>query len=462
MIVSGLAVLTVILVLLQGEVFVLKLLVQQWTLLLIYAGNAVFFFYRAWAATRAFQIATPDPDRSRWTPLAGGLLLATVISIIVPHGAAAYYDLVQYDLLTSVFDSNQPVAAATSTTTTTVTVGSGGVGDGGSTSTTATTTTTTTIPVPIWEGEERLNVLLLGGDAGVGRSGIRTDTMIVLSLDPETGYAAMMSVPRNFAEMPAPPEWGIWPDDRFPDIANAIYQYGIDYPEEFPGSTDPGATAIKGSIEELMGIPIHYYALVNLDGFVDMIDAVGGVTITVTRAVHDNAYPHEDGTTIVVDIPVGTQKMDGHTALAYARSRRESSDYNRMGRQRCVLEALVEEASPATVLLRFGAIADAVKRSVVTDIPIEQLPNFVELIPILDTDQIVAVRFIPPNFNDGYNVDRFPIPNVAKIRSAVQTIINLPPAEAIAALDLVALDDVCGEETPEPAPTTSTTTAPDS
>jgi len=244
----------------------------------------------------------------------------------------------------------------------------------------------------------------------------------------------------------------------FSDISNAIYQYGQQHPELYPDAADPGAALIMASFQELLGIPIHYYALVDLNGFVDMVDALGGVTIYVPERVYDANYPHEDGSTEVIDIPVGEYHMDGHLALAYARSRHSSDDYNRMGRQRCVLEAMLEEADPVTMALHIGQLANAVTTYITTDIPIDQLPNLVKLMPKIDSSKIVSVRFIPPDYIAGYRPDRYSIPDIDKIQAAVNTVITLPPDEAMAALGIEPLTSTCGMPEPETTTTSSITT----
>ena len=134
--------------------------------------------------------------------------------------------------------------------------------------------------------------------------------------------------------------------------------------------------------------------------------------------------------------------MDGATALAYARSRRASDDYNRMRRQSCVLRAVAAEADPVTVVRAFPAIAAAIKKNLSTDIPIEALPDFIELLPLLDAENMIAIRFNPPRFTGPRTQDGYNTPDVEAIRTAVETALTLPPAEALAALGL---DDLVGE-----------------
>jgi LCP family protein required for cell wall assembly len=347
---------------------------------------------------------------------------------------------VQYGLITTVFQEDD-VAAPDPALATTTSVASATDGSGA----TPPATTTTGAPEPaIWDGLDRLNVLLLGGDAGVGRTGIRTDTMMVVSLDPETGNTAMFGIPRNFARVPLPEGQGVWDCQCFPRLLNDLYIEGIQRPEAFPGPGDPGVNAIKGGIGELLGIPIHYFALVTLESFVGIVDAVGGVEIDVQFRIVDEIYPHEDGVTIEsIVIEPGVQTLDGHLALAYARIRRHADDYARMNRQRCVLEAIVEQSNPAELLLAYPRIASVLEDTLLTDIPISRLPDFIDLLPKIDTERITTIRFIPPTYVGG--VDEFGrnIPDVDRIRNDVQMAINLEPEAAIAALGIQALDDAC-------------------
>ena len=125
--------------------------------------------------------------------------------------------------------------------------------------------------------------------------------------------------------------------------------------------------AIKGALGELFGLEIHYYALVTLDGFIGIIDALGGVTIDAPFTIIDEIYPHEDGVTEdYVEIPAGINHLDGHLALAYARIRRHANDFARMNRQRCLLEAVIEQSSPIELVANYPAIGEVLKESLLT------------------------------------------------------------------------------------------------
>ena len=252
---------------------------------------------------------------------------------------------------------------------------------------TATTIATITLPppsstLPPIVGENRVNVLLLGGDAGPGRWSLRTDSMIVVSIDPLTGDTAMISVPRNLTRLPFPPGTAL--ADRFPrgfnDLANAVYPYVNQHRELAGGGDDAGAQAIKLGIAQLLGMPIHYYVLVNMAGFVDVVDALGGIDIDVGTRVPSPGNPPGSKHQVPVYIEAGQQHMDGTIALAYARSRSADSDYNRMARQRCVLAAITTAATPAALATGLSGLVDAFGDAVRTDIPRDRLGEFAQLL----------------------------------------------------------------------------------
>jgi len=433
---------------LNEHLTLLKWSVQPDALAWLLVGNGLLLGFRVFAAVDAFVGAREEtPTGSGAAAVATGVIGAVLVTtvLMVPHAIAGYADVTQYDLITTVFAPNTPI------TTTTTTVVSSTTTDANRAPTTTPltsepTTTTTSVPARLWDGTERINVLLLGGDARPSSTSIRTDTMILASIDPVTGHVAMFSVPRNMARVPLPETLEIWPCDCFPGIINALWRYGDEHPASFPDmGTASGATAMKLAIGELTGLRVHYYALVNLTGFVEVVDAVGGVDISVPSRLYDADYGTEDGVTReVIDIAAGEYHMDGHTALAYARSRRSSDDYSRMGRQRCVLRALAAQADPGTIIRAFPAIAAAVKKNLSTDIPIEALPDFIEILPAIDAERIVSIRFVPSQFTGPRTPDGYNTPDLAVIRAAVETALTQPPAEALAALGLQDTAEECG------------------
>ncbi len=423
-----------------------KLWLQPSQLAVMMIGNIVLLGYRIWAADDAYRTGK-DKGRRNMSPSMGAMVGAGVglaAVLVLPHAVFGYYDIVQYDLITTVFASSSP----TTTKPTVEDTSPPGTTATGDTVVAPTSTTTEPPAANFWESHERVNILLIGGDFGEGRTGIRTDTMITVSIDPVSGDTAMFSVPRNWTQSPLPDGMGVWDCNCYPELINELWVAGEQYPDAFPGPSDnPSVNAVKGVISEFLGIPIHYYAMVNLDGFVEMVDALGGVEVYVPDAVYDAEYPSEDGVnTEVIDIKPGLNKFDGHLALAYSRSRHQDSDYFRMNRQRCVIEAMVQQTDPLNVLRNFQSLASVIKDTVLTDIPIEALPQLVDLKPVIDLDNLVSVRFIPPEYHLKYRDDGKPgrVPNIELVHEHVDLVIA-DPARAVQELGLEQLDDVCGD-----------------
>ena len=201
-------------------------------------------------------------------------------------------------------------------------------------------------PPPEWTGAERLNVLLLGIDSrGDSSTTQNTDTMIVLSLDPVNKTAAMVSIPRDtYIERP-----GV-----FVDKINGAYAFG-------------GPDLARRVVEDLLGIRINAYALVDFDAFTKIVDAVGGVVIDVKRPVRDESYPTPDYGVERLDIAAGPQLMDGQTALRFARSRHDTNDYSRAQRQQLVLSALRTRLAEGDFLRGLPALVDRVGSAVQTN-----------------------------------------------------------------------------------------------
>jgi LCP family protein required for cell wall assembly len=281
--------------------------------------------------------------------------------------------------------------------------------------------------------------------------------MIVVSVDPRTGHAAMFGIPRNIIHIPIPPEHPAaarWPGGLFggPDyLVWAVYAWGRDNPELFD-APNAGGEASKVILGNLLGLEIDYFAFVNMQGFVNIIDALGGVDITVTRSMRDDRYPHPDGTYVTLVFNPGTYHMDGREALAFARTRRGSDDYDRMARQRCVLEAMARTADPVSLLRAFPSLVPAIQQSVLTDIPMAMVPDFIELVGKVDTSRMASVRIMPgaPDLAGtglsyiSHTIEGYGVPNVDLIRERVDIAINEPPEVSLPLLGVDPLSDVCG------------------
>lgn len=235
-----------------------------------------------------------------------------------------------------------------------------------------------------WKGIERVNIMLLGQDAGADRTGTRPDTIMVASIDTQTGRTALFSIPRNLQYVEFPE--GTAPAKEFPNgftyygrnqnLINAVWAWASEVrPDLFPGDPNPGLTATTWAVEETLGLKVDYYAMVNLQGFQELVDAIGGVDIEVERDI-----PIGGGNSKVEGyVKKGKQRLNGYQALWYARSRQGSSDFDRNCRQQRIVRTVAEEANVTKVVLAIPRLIGATERNIETDIPSSRLEAFADL-----------------------------------------------------------------------------------
>ncbi|MBD8139246.1 LCP family protein [Frigoribacterium sp. CFBP 13605] len=306
--------------------------------------------------------------------LAGAMVLLMVVTV-GPAAYGAYLAGVQHGLLNSLFTSRADAAP----------------------------------PV-----DGRYNIMLLGGDAGADRTGLRPDSISVASIDAETGATTIVGIPRNLYDAPfvaGSPLYGDYPDgyDCGDDcLVSFLYTYGEEHPDLYPDAesrgSNAGVEAMRDAVEGITGLTVQYYALIDMQGFVDLIDALGGIQVDVQQRIPINGGVDGNGQPINVDgwIEPGDQKLDGYHALWYARARHGTSDYDRMARQREVQQALLSQFQPATVLSKFQAVASAGVQTVDTDIPQGALAAFVDLAVEAKSQQITSLELVPPTYDNVY------------------------------------------------------------
>jgi polyisoprenyl-teichoic acid--peptidoglycan teichoic acid transferase len=243
----------------------------------------------------------------------------------------------------------------------------------------------------------RLNVLLMGGDSGEGRWGLRPDSMTVASIDEETGRTVLIALPRNMANFPF--REGTVMAEQFPRgfdcdgcYLNGVSTWAQDHTELFPDSADPGVDATIMGIEGITGLRINYWAMVNLQGFKDLVDAVGGVTLTVRQPIPVGGL----GSDVTGYIEPGTRRLDGFETLWYARAREGSDDYSRMARQKCVMGAMLSQISPQTVISNFSQLADASAAMISTNVPASDFDSLAELALKARSQKMSTVSLVPP------------------------------------------------------------------
>ena len=263
----------------------------------------------------------------------------------------------------------------------------------------------------------RYNVLLLGGDSGAGRWGLRPDSITVASVDAETGRTVLIGLPRNMANFPFAP--GSVMAEQFPDgfdcdgcYLNGVSTWAGDNTELFPDSEHPGTDATVMAVEGITGLKINYWAMVNLRGFKDLVDAVGGVELTVRDPIPYGGL----GSDVKGYLEPGTRTLNGWEALWFARAREGSDDYSRMARQKCVMNALLEQVSPQTALRNFEKIAQASSATISTSLPASEVDRFLDLAMKARGQQTATLSLVPPMVNTG-NPD---VDDVhAKVRAAI-------------------------------------------
>lgn len=371
--------------------------------------NVVVLAYRAWAILDGYRLASRTNRRSGRI---GRIVLVALLAVTVGmHGLAEWVGWNGYQLISGVFHEDPdgpawgddvPTPSPSPAPTVAPTPGSTpSTGPTPALPTAGPTATPAPTPAPpYWAADGYLNILLLGGDAGPDRVSIRTDSMILLTVDLQTYRGVMTSFPRNLVGVPLPdPYAGAFRDGRFPDLLNALWRYADEHPALFPGNdTTRGFRAVSATIGHLAGMEIDGLVYADLGGFVRAIDALGGLRIDVPYRLYDARYPNEDGSGLrVLDIRAGLQVLDGRTALAYARSRHQDSDYGRIQRQQIVLMALRRQVNPCTMVLRLPELVVIAEESLYTNIPADALPALFAIASRVDTTRIAQLAFTPAN-----------------------------------------------------------------
>jgi polyisoprenyl-teichoic acid--peptidoglycan teichoic acid transferase len=268
----------------------------------------------------------------------------------------------------------------------------------------------------IVQRQERVNILLLGIDQRESDKGPwRTDTMILVSIDPATNSASMLSIPRDL--------WVTIPGYGESRVNMAHFMGDA---KNYPGG---GVALAQKTVWYALGVPVHYYARINFDAFERMVDAIGGITINVERAIHDESYPDNNYGTMVIDIPAGVQTMDGRTALQYARSRHGTGDFDRMNRQQAVIIAARDKVLSLDIpLSSIPKMLDIVGDSVKTNLTLKEMYALAEMVKKIDPNGIkrgaidgsMTTTVVTP---EGWMVE---VPDWDKVRVMVDTLFPAP------------------------------------
>lgn len=275
------------------------------------------------------------------------------------------------------------------------------------------------------------NILLLGADSGDGRDSMRYDSISVVSVNADTGAVTITGIPRELPGAPfseGSPMQALYPNGFeghqsntcgwngwMNHVRNAAEVCREDngtglYPDAVANGSDPGIEATKDAAEGVLGIEIPYYVFVDMHGFADLVDALGGVKINVTERLPkggppEGTDPYDVDAWAIGWIEPGEQIMDGDTAQWYARSRYTTSDWDRMKRQRELQSAILAQFTPQTVLTRFNDVAAAGTALIDTDLPQDKLPEFFDLMTKAKELPVTTIELTPENGIEEHSPD---------------------------------------------------------
>ncbi len=251
---------------------------------------------------------------------------------------------------------------------------------GGATITSAPTPepTATVAGPPVWDGQGRVNLLVMGIDQRGNQGGYwRTDTMIILTIDPGSQTVGMISIPRDLWV----PIWGYDIENRI----NTAHYYGDS--RGYPGG---GPALARDTVAYNLGIPIHHYVRLNFTAFERLIDEIGGIDVYVETAISDPQYPDEGIGYDPFYLSAGQHHLDGRTALKYARTRHGTSDFARARRQQQVILAVRDQIVKLNQLPRLIAngpqILNTLGDSVQTDLTFDQAMQLAQILNAISPD----------------------------------------------------------------------------
>ncbi len=293
-----------------------------------------------------------------------------------------------------------------------------------------------------WADTPRVNILLFGSDAGADRINQRPDSLIVASVDTKTGDTVLVSVPRNMGHAPFAnndPLKKLYPNgytklpgdtDNAAGIMEGVWLLGNEHKDLFPkDDPNPGLTATRDAVSGITGLKIDYTATIDMAGFEQLVNAMGGVWVNV-KADPGSTFDPKLGIPIGGKINTATntiepgsikgwikpgyQKLDGRKALWYSRSRVGSAtgDDNRMRRQRCMLNDLISQVNPFQMVQKFPSIMQVAAKNIRIDISQDDLPAWAALANTMKNGNMRTVDISDPRSNWD--------PDYAKIHARVQ------------------------------------------
>jgi len=343
------------------------------------AAVAILILLGAWrlvAVVHAFLGGQPRESRR---VVDRGILAVLAVLIVVSHLGAGYYMLAYSDAGAQAFNPNNPDLI-----------------DQPSLAPGETAQPSQSLPPPVEGG--RVTVLFTGVDSAPGRGETLYDSIMVVSFDPKTNSVQMISVPRDSASFPFYFGGVDSPTVKINSIPTYVRHGWITSPDS------PYLTLVK-EVSYLVGIPINYYAVMDLNGFVKMIDTVGGIDVNNPAAINDGTYDWLNGAPYGFYLAAGPQHLDGKHALAYVRSRHGSdgtagnSDYARSDRQQQVLIALLHKMAQPNQILALPNLISTLGSSITTGFPANKVADYVALGQSVPSGNIKQIVLAPPTYS---------------------------------------------------------------
>ena len=465
---------------LGGSAAITSLITAQKSLALVVLDIA-FFLYHVAAMIDAYDIARRERamgySRARGAPVVLAILVAVAIVI---HGLPAAYGLDYYNFASGFrghdvipqasfaaitpgpqtpmpsFTNLPDVSIPGETPTAVVTVppdrtGSPGAsgtpaGSGGPIATIKPKVCPTAPDLSGWApgADGRLNILLVGSDSrsdnGVDAASLRTDSMLLLSVEIADCKAALFSFPRNMQEVDPTsgsryPDWFYIPledGSHYPGMLNALWRDAASSPQQYPGSDGIGSEcqlqfdcergwrALTASIQQMSGVAIDGVISVNLNGFVNLVANLpgGGIWLDIPAPLSDDAYHNSQQQLYPVNFQPGCQFLNPEDALAYARSRHQDSDYQRERRQQFVLQSIRKQLDPLSLLPHIPGLLDAAQENLFMTFTSNDFPYLAQIASRVDADRLYQEDFAPAHLT--------PLGSMSGMQSFVQNIFSQP------------------------------------
>jgi polyisoprenyl-teichoic acid--peptidoglycan teichoic acid transferase len=423
---------------------VFGVLVQPGVLPVLLVAQLALFVLHVVAVVDAWSVARRRPRREAVLRTGGGgaavaVLLASLAAAVVLHGLPGLYTYNLAVLLPRFAGGGPPgglptpswLLSPSPSLTDEPTAGPTSPPTLPPTPTAPPTPTPSPSPTPFdgpeWLEDGRLDLLLLGSDAGPGRFSARPDAVLLVSVDVESGRVALFGFPRYMNNIPMPPEAAhMFKDGRYPGYLNAFYVAALNNPRRFPFNDEAGWGLMTGIVQELSGADIDGYMLVDFQGFERMVDALGGVWIDVPPSgLVDGAYSLGGRRVISMRLSSGCQHLDGRRTLFFARTRHQDSDIHRLERQLVTLQSIRRSYDPLEVLPRVPEILDAAGDAFVTSFSPEDLPVLADVAAGVDFEHVERIVFAAPEYPRNLRDD-----TVERIHAKVRGIFDEPLPEA--------------------------------